>query len=208
MFGDFNSRTGTLCDYIIPDEFISEMHGNDILLDENMHAMHCLNKCNIPLNRNTADLTTNTYGHQLIDFCRNNDLFILNGRIGKDAVDPKTTCKDRSTVDYFISSPTCIAHTSEFQVNEFCSLFSDAHCGISISFDTNYKSFSSSLESDVLVYTPNIKLWDQTHGNSFLTNLDLEEITRINNNTDRINEQTDITNKDINNIVTDIELLF
>ena len=71
------------------DEFISEMHGNDLLLDENMHAIHCLHKCNIPLTRNTADLTTTTYGQQLTDFCRDNDLFILNGRFGKDAVAPK-----------------------------------------------------------------------------------------------------------------------
>ena len=48
VFGDFNSSTGTLCDYVIPDEFVSEMHGNDILLDENMHTMHCLNKSNTP----------------------------------------------------------------------------------------------------------------------------------------------------------------
>ena len=106
------------------------MNGNDTLLQESKCKLEYLEKLNIPLIRKTADLTTNNYGHQLIDFCKNNDLFILNGRLENDTDVPKTTCKDRSLIDYFISSPECIGYICDFQINEFSSLYSMSTVGL------------------------------------------------------------------------------
>ena len=91
MFGEFYSRTGILADYVIADTFISEMNDNDTLLEESKYKLECLEKLNIPLNSKSADLTTNNYGHQLIDFCKNNDLFILNGRLENNTDVPKNS---------------------------------------------------------------------------------------------------------------------
>ena len=81
--------------------------------------------------RGIADHVTNVYGPQLIDFCKNNNIFILNGRISPDADSPKRTCKNSSTVDYFL----CTAHVFEFvsnlEIQEYSCLYSDAHCPIS-----------------------------------------------------------------------------
>ena len=158
-FGDFNSRTGILADYVIADTFISEMNGNDILLEESKYKLEYLEKLNIPLIRKSADLTTNNYGHQLIDFCKNNDLFILNGRLENDTDVPKTTCKDRSLIDYFISSPECIGYICDFQVNEFSSLYSDVHCGVAISLTTRDVSFTQSRDT-ASEPEQTVRLWD------------------------------------------------
>ena len=91
LFGEFYSRTGILADYVIADTFISEMNDNDTLLEESKYKLECLEKLNIPLNSKSADLTTNNYGHQLIDFCKNNDLFILNGRLENNTDVPKNS---------------------------------------------------------------------------------------------------------------------
>ena len=40
----------------------------------------------VPLLRSSRDSVINTYGRNLIDFCKESRLQILNGRIGEDAV--------------------------------------------------------------------------------------------------------------------------
>ena len=49
------------------------------LYNENVEIPDMLNFNNIPLVRNNPDRTVNTYGRQLIELCRNYNLFILNG---------------------------------------------------------------------------------------------------------------------------------
>ena len=46
---------------------------------------------------------------------------------------PKPHAKIAVSIDYFISSTECIRYICDFQVNEFSSLYSDAHCGVAIS---------------------------------------------------------------------------
>ena len=137
LFGDFNSRVGINRDFVVCDRYISEFQGNEELFQENTSILNYFDSYNIPLQRNSADLTVNFYGQQLLDLCRYNNLFILNGRLGTDKRSPKTTCKDRSTVDYFISSVHIFPFLQTLEVSDFNHLFSDAHCAISISIDTN-----------------------------------------------------------------------
>jgi hypothetical protein len=49
------------------------------------------------------DSVKNHYGSRLLDLCKGNDLFIINGRIGNDKDIGKLTCKNSSVVDYVIS---------------------------------------------------------------------------------------------------------
>ena len=80
--------------------------------------------------RSTADRNLNMYGNSFLEFCRNNNLFIMNGRIGSDFTQPKLTCKERSTVDYFIASSSILENIQDFNVIDFNCLFSDAHCAL------------------------------------------------------------------------------
>ena len=52
------------------------------------------------LERMSSDIHRNDYGYKLIELCKNNNLYIVNGRIEET----KLTCNDSSTVDYIICS--------------------------------------------------------------------------------------------------------
>ena len=107
LFGDFNSRTNDLQDFVEIDEYFSEMHGLQELHAESTRIHTYFETCHIPLKRNTADRNVNTYGRNMLEFCKNNNIFILNGRVGADYQMPKLTCKEKSTVDYFFVDSKC-----------------------------------------------------------------------------------------------------
>ena len=60
---------------------------------------HRLNEqqLNLPLKRNNVDKGKNPYGNLLLNLCRGNDLFIVNGRIG-DNKEGNLTCRNASVV--------------------------------------------------------------------------------------------------------------
>ena len=100
---------------------------------------------NVPLDRASEDIgRCNTYGYKLINFCKNNSLFILNGRISSDKGLGKVICNNTSLVDYLIVSPHLFPFVlvdnlivsphlfpfvSEFKVIDFDPLVSDVHKG-------------------------------------------------------------------------------
>jgi hypothetical protein len=47
----------------------------------------------------------------LLEFCKGNSLFIVNGRVGKDKNIGRFTCRNDSVVDYCISSPYFLNHS-------------------------------------------------------------------------------------------------
>ena len=74
VLGDLNSRVGNLVDYVENDYF--NRHVNLLPDDYNY---------DVPLLRSSRDSVINTYGRNLIDFCKESRLHILNGSIGEDA---------------------------------------------------------------------------------------------------------------------------
>lgn len=63
LFGDFDSRCKDLADYTEIDDFIS-------LYEDNINTLACLSCLNIPLNRKSADNVVNSYGVNLLEFCK------------------------------------------------------------------------------------------------------------------------------------------
>ena len=53
--------------------------------------VNVLDDFDIPRVRNSCDNIVNTYGRKLLEFCKNNKMFILNGRLGNDRVGKPTT---------------------------------------------------------------------------------------------------------------------
>ena len=84
---------------------------------------------NVPLQRKFADKCLRVSIVRLLQEQQMN-LFILNGRFGEDKISHKLTCKDSSTVDYFISSGYNFAHIAALKVFDFSQLYSDPHCPI------------------------------------------------------------------------------
>lgn len=63
----------------------------------------------------------------LIDVCKNNHLFVLNGRYGKDIGIGKKTFRNNSVIDYIISSVNGYTLLTDFNIFELDHLFSDGH---------------------------------------------------------------------------------
>ena len=166
LFGDFNSRTKDLSDFTEVDDFISDVFGTENLLSENAEMFNCFNQTNIPILRKSADASVNQYGYSLIDFCKSNNLLILNGRIGNDYICPKLACKNKSTVDYFLSSPSVFDSLDDLCVGNFSSLFSDAHSPISLTL----KNVSVDVETNDIASNQNQKrtLWNSDKSKSLL----------------------------------------
>ena len=94
--GDLNSRTGQLEDILLNNnvqDYINDFDNCDMLAD----------KQDIP-HRKSRDTEINTFGRQLVQFCKINDLIIINGRTAGDNTGSYTCIanKGRSVVDYFI----------------------------------------------------------------------------------------------------------
>ena len=101
------------------------------LFDEN--RVNILEELNIPVNRTSQDIVKNQYGNRLLELCKCNDLFIVNGRIGGDKLFGKLTCKNSRIVDYVISAVDFLKCIVDMDVLEFSKLYSDVHSPISLS---------------------------------------------------------------------------
>jgi len=94
---------------------------------------------NIQRVRNSPDNVVNGYGRKFLEFCKNNQMFILNGRIGKDKIG-RPTSRNLSVVDYIISTAYFLKNVNDFEVLDFSKLFSDVHSPLHLSL---YKNCSS-----------------------------------------------------------------
>ena len=96
-----------------------------------VNRVNILEELNIPVNRTSQDIVKNQYGNRLLELCKCNDLFIVNGRIGGDKNIGKLTCKNSNIVDYVISSVDFLKCIVDMDVLEFSTLYSDVHSPIS-----------------------------------------------------------------------------
>ena len=78
MVGDFNSRTVKLLDFYEVEE------SNKFIYRNEFYDVYILDELDIPRLRNSPDNIVNSNGRKLISFCKNDNMFVLNGRVGKD----------------------------------------------------------------------------------------------------------------------------
>ena len=205
MFGDFNSRTGSKADYIICDQFMCDIQGNEELFLENLNTINYFDNYDVSLKRNNADTTDNFYGQQLLNFCKYNNIFIINGRFCSDKFSPKTTCKDKSTIDYFLSTVLNFPYFNSFEVLEFDSLYSDAHCGVKLSINALSSDINHAKHCKDNSPTP--RLWEESKAHRFEENISETELNTISECFENLKHQP-TTQKQINEIVTKIENMF
>ena len=98
----------------------------------------------------------------LITTDTDNNFLTINGR-GNDN-SGCVTCKNISTVDYFLPSPSLVSKIGSLYVHEFCELFSDTHSPMSLKvnvgkFNIYYDSSGNNMDK--------IKLWDAEKSNHF-----------------------------------------
>ena len=130
--GDFNARTSDLADYVQDDTAVH------ILVPPDDYST------DLPLKRVSEDKGFNRYGSELLDFCKQTGLRILNGRARVDGNIGKCTyvgSTGRSLVDYVIVSQEIFSLVDNLSVSD-PNILSD-HCIVNfslcsdINFDNN-----------------------------------------------------------------------
>ncbi|CAG2245404.1 unnamed protein product [Mytilus edulis] len=168
LLGDFNARTATMPDFIVPDDTLFDIldltDNQDVDTLKNMYSYNFLLDYNIPLQRSSEDKKSNGFGSKLIDMCKRCSLYIANGRLFDDTIG-KTTCKNVSLIDYLIISPDLFNYITNFNVLDFDPMISDVHNRIhfTLSFQT-LKQVNPKNIND-LDHTK-IK-WNPVHANQF-----------------------------------------
>lgn len=122
LFGDFNSRTKSVKDYIDIDQSVFHENDLDIVFEELREERKGFDteSSSVTLNRNNCDTVISNYGYKLIDFCKCSSLYILNGRTKGDLPRGKCTCKNVSCVDYFICSSSLLCSVLCLNVIDYC----------------------------------------------------------------------------------------
>lgn len=207
LMGDFNSRTGEKPDFLNIDEYLSDKYGLDFLQSENSEIIDHFYKNKIPLQRKNPDKIMNSYGTQMIEFCKMANLYILNGRIGQSIQNSKYTCKDKSVIDYFLSSACLFNVIKDFRILNFSNLYSDAHCPVSVSLHTQGWC-NDDIREELNLNVNTTKLWNPEKSTIFLENFDRLQISDIELRLSFLSNNESLCQADVDNIVTDIGKLF
>jgi hypothetical protein len=175
LSGDFNARTGTLKDFICSDPHLNDLFDIDNELQQQFDKYSILENLSIPLQRVSMDNKTNMHGFRLIDLCKNNNLFILNGRLSSDKSKGTFTFRNKSVIDYVIASADCFKNIQHFEVIETDPIFSDGHSSLSWTF--NIKP-PKSQKPKTKPYTKRPK-WKEGHENRFRENINITDIYEL-----------------------------
>ncbi|MCG8112934.1 MAG: reverse transcriptase domain-containing protein [Candidatus Thiodiazotropha taylori] len=186
LTGDLNARTARLEDYTRADTFLSDMFDYDTETRSFFDKVSILENYNIPTDRASKDNKTNNTGRWLAEVCKNNNLFIVNGRVGKDKYEGAPTFKDKSVIDYTISTAECFSFIAGFEIIDLDPLFSDGHALISWSLHAdNSKKFGNSDSQDECSHTNFTKFkWSDGTKQAFIEQFDLADVSDFKQNID------------------------
>ena len=105
MFYFLGNWVGQLHNWFSADEFQSRLHICDDIFKTGIETRTIIfDDFQIPLHRFVKDTHVNNFGYKLVEFCKNNDLYLVNGRVGSDKAVGGLTCKNSSTADYVVAS--------------------------------------------------------------------------------------------------------
>ena len=139
----------------------------------------------------------------MLDLCKGNDLFIINGRIGNDKGIGKLTCKNSSVVDYVISSVDFLKHIANFSICQFSKLFSDVHSPISLSLKSENKDeimVTENVSNNAEACREKPKKWDETYKIDFVNSIDVDSIQNLDMQLENLNIEN-VVQSDINTLV-------
>ena len=203
ILGDLNSRSKNLQDYIIPDnEIFDNLSLNDIF-EELQSEFLCFKNSPFRLHRQNSDTGVNNFGYRLVDFCIDNDMFIMNGRGDSNSSD--IICKNVSTVDYFLLSRTVISMSECLTVHEFCEFFSDSHKPVSLVVKIGYCHTCPDISIDK---TQRTKLWDAEKAQTFINNFNNDDIYQLCGRLDNLSSQNDVSQGDVNEIINSLNDIY
>tara|TARA_B110000196_G_scaffold86649_1_gene75141 strand:- start:271 stop:3555 length:3285 start_codon:yes stop_codon:yes gene_type:complete len=173
MLGDYNSRTGKLCDFYNASENFS-----------NTETKINTASLGIITDRFNCDKKVDTHGRKLIRMCRDFNLNIVNGRFGSDERLGQFTCikpTGRSVVDYALVSNHLLPSISNFYVDVFDPCMSDVHVPICLDLKitqaSNIKQKSQTGKQwEKIKFKSN---WKPESKNEFINSFDQNDIMQL-----------------------------
>ena len=163
--GDFNRRIGYQKDYVIFDN------------DANIDILPLDYEIDTIIPRFSQDNTINTNGRKLLDFCRQNGLRVVNGRVGADkgvgiyTYVGSTGC---SVIDYVIVNSSLLDVFSTFHVGD-PNILTD-HCMLEFSFlCTNINGKVNTKEKVKIEQVSKKYFWNDERAGEYFFSLDEEE---------------------------------
>ena len=93
ILGDFNAKTRTYLDYVEKNKYIDPTDSEEDLPDSQLTR------------HNQDNHVVDEYGLKLLHFCKVQNLYIVNGRVGRDKNVGKFTTKNETVIDYCLTSP-------------------------------------------------------------------------------------------------------
>ena len=208
LTGDFNSHTGTLNDISLTEICDNVL---DISHFKYPNVLNMFKNLDIPLIRANKDTTVNNNGKDLIGLCLSHEFCIINGRFGDDKNIGSTTFDDKSTLDYVLCTPELLGHITNFTVDRFDPLLSDAHNPIHITLNmaknlhtvhpipidqssTNNNSNEMQTKSE----------WDKSKSDEYQKHFDKDKIKLMLDNLDLVDPK-EVTSETIKNFAEDIK---
>lgn len=136
------------------------------------------------------------------------NLYIANSRVGLDRGIGKRTCKNRSVIDYFISSSSLFPFIQEFDINDFNPILSDIHNSIHISLKTCLQK-QNTKHTTATQQTKSVK-WNDNKRDDFVNMVHNQhnELTSILGDLENIQLNNECSQQDINNIMNKILEVF
>ena len=205
LVGDYNSRTSNNADYLIADDELARLLEYDDVMIKYFNKSSCLSDHGLSVERANKDMFLNNDGRFLLDICKSNNIFILNGRCGQDKGIGAFTFKDISTIDYSLSSFEGLKFISDFSVQILDPLFTDGHSLLNTVYKFEYGQFKQKLRKPLSSYKYR---WKEENKNTFVQNIDM---TRINDMHDELQNavQNNIADEAfINHITVEISDIF
>ena len=117
--GDLNCRVGTQVDFIDIDKSDEYLNLPDIMEKISIDDIIEQNS-NIVRNQTYEDQGINEDGKKLLQLCRTNNIYILNGMVGLE-VEGSFTChiaRGNSVVDYVIAGVRLVQFADSFHIND------------------------------------------------------------------------------------------
>ena len=205
LLGDLNARTGVLSDFL-------DMTNDE---QENNNGEECISLDSLGFKnmRSSVDKYVNNYGKGLLDLCKSLDMFIVNGRVGSDALIGKATCKNVSVVDYAICTPNVLTCINDFVVNDFDPMLSDVHCAVCLTLccENTDRSINSRTHPETQLSSlkkgPTKPAWKPNLASDFKHSLNEVDISSILSELNSLGNEPR-TQGAINNVVDQVNSLF
>ncbi|MES9903304.1 MAG: reverse transcriptase family protein, partial [Sedimenticola sp.] len=208
ILGDVNGHTATSPDYIDFDDFQARLFDLDGSFTDDFNSSSNLLNENIPLTRASKDCTINSIGVKFLDICKSNNIYIVNGRVGKDRNVGEFTFRNISVIDYAIATSNCFKFITDFEITDLDPLFSDGHSLLSVDvrwLTTN--TFTKPVEH--IQNTESLKRppkWRNDLKEQYIHNLDTCKVHNIKQLIDEL--PVNISKHEINSIAYSISEMF